>query len=70
MVEKREKNENYRALQNELQDILLAMQREDLDIDEAIKNYEKGLIILKRLERYLTTAENKVIELKAKFGDV
>jgi exodeoxyribonuclease VII small subunit len=69
MAEKRVKNESYQVLQNELQTILLAMQREDLDIDEAIKNYENGLVILKKLEAYLQTAENKVAELKAKFGD-
>ncbi len=60
---------NYQSLHEELQFILQEMQREDLDVDEALKNYEKGLIILKKLEDYLRTAENKVTELKAKFGD-
>jgi exodeoxyribonuclease VII small subunit len=69
MAEKRRINDNYHSLQDELQAILLAMQREDLDIDEAIKNYENGLVILKKLEQYLKTAENKITELKAKFGD-
>ena len=61
---------DYAALSAELETIMLELQREDLDIDLALQHYERGLVILKDLERYLKTAENKVTELQAKFKPV
>jgi exodeoxyribonuclease VII small subunit len=43
------------------------LQREDLDVDTALKHYERGLELVQALETYLKTAENKVRELKAVF---
>jgi exodeoxyribonuclease VII small subunit len=51
---------NYRALNSELDDILVSLQSGELDIDEAVKAYERGAIIVKQLETYLKTAENTV----------
>jgi exodeoxyribonuclease VII small subunit len=58
---------NYRDLNLELETIIAELQREDLDIDEALQAYERGLTITKELEAYLQTAENKVTKLQAKF---
>ena len=60
---------NYQAMANELNDILLELQAEDLDIDTAVKQYERGLELIKELETYLKSAENTVSKLKAKFSD-
>lgn len=60
---------NYQKLQAELDGIMQELQREDIDIDEALKHYERGLIIIKDLEQYLEGAENRVREIKAKFAD-
>jgi exodeoxyribonuclease VII small subunit len=62
-------SKSYQQLKNELDDVMLALQREDIGVDEALKNYERGLELLQAIEAYLKTAENKVIELKAKFKD-
>ena len=60
---------DYQALSAELETLMAELQRDDLDIDVALKDYERGLTIIKQLEEYLATAENKVTELKAKFSD-
>ena len=60
---------SYQAMANELNDILLELQAEDLDIDTAVKQYERGLELVKELEAYLKSAENTVSKLKAKFSD-
>lgn len=58
---------NYKQLSAQLDDIMAKLQSEDIDIDEAIKLYEQGSTIVKQLETYLKTAENKVIKLKKSF---
>jgi exodeoxyribonuclease VII small subunit len=58
---------NYETLKNELDDIMLELQREDLDVDKALEYYQRGLELVQALESYLKTAENTVKELKAKF---
>jgi len=59
---------NYQKLQAELNEIMNQLQREDTDVDEALKLYERGLSIVKELERYLGQAENRVRELKTRFA--
>jgi exodeoxyribonuclease VII small subunit len=61
------KEVNYQSLQNELESILNDLQRDDIDVDQAMKQYERGLQIVKQLEDYLQSAENTVEELRAKF---
>ena len=59
----------YRQLSLDLEAIILELQREDLDIDEALAGYDKGLAIVEQLEAYLQTAENKIRELKLKHAN-
>jgi len=56
----------YRDLKAELDAIMLELQREDLDVDEALKHYKRGQELIKQLEKYLKTAENTLTELRAK----
>ena len=58
---------SYEELKNELDGVMLALQREDIGVDEALEHYQRGLELLQAVEVYLKTAENKVTELKAKF---
>lgn len=60
---------DYQTLSTELDDILSRLQAGDLSIDEALPAYERGMTLVKELEAYLKTAENKVTELKAKLAD-
>jgi exodeoxyribonuclease VII small subunit len=59
------KKTDYKKLSGELDEILSRLQSADLDIDEAVKAYERGMAIAKELEDYLKTAENKIIKIKA-----
>lgn len=56
---------NYKELSAELDTILAQLQTDDFDIDEALKLYERGIVISKQLETYLKKAENTVTKLKA-----
>ena len=59
---------NYQALKVELESVMTKLQAEDLDVDEALSLYERGLELVGQLESYLKTAENTVKELKARFN--
>ena len=59
---------DYKSLNSELDDVLLKLQSDDLDVDEAVKLYERGIAITKELETYLKEAENKVSKIKADFS--
>jgi exodeoxyribonuclease VII small subunit len=59
---------NYETLKAELDTIMAELQREDLGVDAALRHYQRGLDLVRQMEDYLATAENKVIELKAKPG--
>ncbi len=51
----------------ELESIAQYLQGSDVDIDQAIAKYERGVKIAKDLQAYLKTAENKVRSLKQNF---
>ncbi len=58
------KKTDYQALSQELDEILAQLQTAELDIDEAVKAYERGVAIAKELEIYLKSAENKITKIK------
>ncbi len=58
----------YEQLKADLDEVMSALQQEDLDVDRALEYYQKGLELVQAIEAYLKTAENKVVELKAKFS--
>lgn len=62
------KKQDYQALSQELDTIMSELQRDDLNVDDALKHYERGLELVKQLEQYLESAENKITELKASFS--
>ena len=55
----------YLELSEELRQVMDVLEQGKLDIDEAVRCYERGLQIVKELEDYLRSAENKVTQLKA-----
>ena len=61
---------DYVALSQELDEILLTLQSGEVDVDEAMRCYERGLELLDLLEKHLKEAENKVIKLKQRFDGV
>lgn len=59
---------DYMTLNGELDEVLAALQRPDIHVDEAVKLYERGLKLLDELEQALMAAENKITQLKLKAG--
>jgi exodeoxyribonuclease VII small subunit len=59
---------SYQQLKDELDNIMVSLQQEDLDVDKALEYYQRGLELTQQLEAYLKDAENKIIEIKAKFS--
>jgi len=61
------KDISYQELKSELDVILGKLQSGDLDIDEAVKAYERGMELFKELEKYLKEAENKITKIKESY---
>jgi exodeoxyribonuclease VII small subunit len=61
------KSVSYQKLSAELDTVLGKLQGSELDVDEAVKAYERGVEIVGQLEAYLKAAENKVTKIKASF---
>lgn len=59
---------SYQELKTELEGVLAKLQTEDLDVDEALGLYQRGLELVQQLDTYLKTAENTIQELKARFN--
>jgi len=55
----------YNDLKDELDNIMAQLQRDDLDVDQALKLYQRGLELVKKLEQHLKSAENTLTELRA-----
>ncbi|HSX35524.1 MAG TPA: exodeoxyribonuclease VII small subunit [Patescibacteria group bacterium] len=62
---------DYQSLSQELDNVLAALQQPDVQVDEAVKLYQKGLELAAALEATLKTAENTITQLKlqANAGD-
>lgn len=62
------KQADYQTVSAELESILAALQRPDIQVDEAVKLYEQGLKLAAALEAHLQEAENKITQLKLQAG--
>lgn len=56
------KKQTYAELKNELEVILEKLQSNELDIDTALVLHEKAELLLERLERRISQAENSVVK--------
>lgn len=63
------KQTDYQALNAELDGVLAALQQPDVQVDEAVKLYERGLKLIAQLETHLQQAENKLAKLKLQAAD-
>jgi exodeoxyribonuclease VII small subunit len=57
----------YKQLKDELDTVVSKLQAEDLDVDEAVELYKRGVELIQQLDVYLHEAENTFHELKTKF---
>ena len=54
----------------ELEEIIGWFEGDEVDLDEGIKKFERGLELAKACKGRLKEVENKVTEIKAKFGEL
>ena len=57
----------YIQLSDELTGILEWFEKENLDLDKAVKKYEEATKLLADMENYLKKAENKIKKISARF---
>jgi exodeoxyribonuclease VII small subunit len=56
--------EDYQSLSSELEEVLNKLQSEDINIDDAVAAYSRGMEIVEKLQAQLKSAENKVQKIK------
>ena len=66
-----EKNMNFEATMKELEEIVQKLENGDLNLDESIKEFEKGMELSRNASKYLEDAEKKItILVKEKDGEI
>lgn len=64
---KQKQIKSYTELKKELDEVLLAMQSEELDIDKALALHARGSELVAELEQYLKKAQNRIEKIKIQF---
>lgn len=59
---------NFSEAFQEIEEINEWFQREDIDLDEALQKYERGMELIKKCKERLKQAENKFEEIKKKYS--
>ncbi len=63
-----DKKFNFTDAYKELEKINDWFQSEDIDLDEALKKYERGMELVKQCRQRLKEAENKFEQVKEKYN--
>lgn len=58
-------DDTYESMYLELDEIIQSLQSGELDLDEAVKKYERSRELIKDLEKHLETVQNKITKIKA-----
>ncbi len=61
---------NFSQAFKELEEITAWFEREEVDLEEGLKKFERGLELAALCESRLKEVENKVSEIKVKFADL
>jgi exodeoxyribonuclease VII small subunit len=56
---------SYQELNDSLKEIIDWFEDGDLTIDDALPKYEEAIAIIKEMEKYLDSAENKIKKIKS-----
>ncbi len=70
MSTKKNDKMNFGSLFSELETIVQKFEREEVDLEDGLKDFETALTLARNLKERLTAVENKVVEIKRKFKDV
>jgi len=58
---------NYQQLSDEFARLLEWFESDQVNLDDAIAKYEQAMQLLDEMQDYLTTAQNKIKKVTAKF---
>lgn len=61
-------NFNFKEALQELKKINEEFDKEDIDLDKALKNFKYGLALAKKCKDRLKEVENEVVKIKEKFA--
>jgi len=59
--------ETYQQLSDELNRLIEWFESDTVNLDEAVEKYEQAMELLKRMEKHLKSAENKVKKISVRF---
>ena len=65
-----EKEESFQQSFEELEKIVHEFEKGDLDLDESLGKFERGLELAENCKKRLQEVENRVIEIKKKFSSL
>jgi exodeoxyribonuclease VII small subunit len=68
MTAKKAETKNFAVDFKELEDIVHWFESNEVDLEEGLKKFERGLELAKKCRTRLKDVENKVLEIKAKFA--
>ena len=68
MAKAKAQTADFGAAYKELEGIIAWFEREDADLEEGLAKFERGLALAKVCKDRLKDVENKVTQIKAKFG--
>ncbi|MEK7545606.1 MAG: exodeoxyribonuclease VII small subunit [Patescibacteria group bacterium] len=69
MSVKEAKKANFAEAFKELEDIVQWFEASEVDLEEGLKKFERGLELAKKCRSRLAEVENKVTQIKEKFSD-
>ena len=67
---KTEKKQNFAEAFKELEDIVSWFEASEVDLEEGLKKFERGLELAQKCRARLKDVENKVEKIKAKFAAI
>jgi len=65
--EKENEDFNFTKFYQEIEEINEWFQNEEIDLDEALKKYERGMSLIQKCKERLKQSENKFEEIKKKY---
>lgn len=68
MTAKEAKKTNFAEAFKELEGIVQWFEESEVDLEEGLKKFERGLELAKRCRARLAEVENKVVQIKEKFS--
>ncbi len=65
---KNDSQANFGEAYKELESIIDWFEKEEVDLEEGLKKFERGLALAKQCKDRLKEVESRVVQIKAKFG--